>query len=170
VTVLNGSFELNSLEPGCHSNLTNEEFSAAVEHVTAFGELDQVDMYSDCYGTTADGLFHVGLGADAQASDAIALELSAPLDLGAGGGYRLLFIADHGETGGATSTNVLVGVSSDPAEFGVQVGESGVLGDDPSEYEFLIEEEGPLYITLQVEVDGDLGWAMIDDVRLELVE
>jgi len=168
--VLNGSFEETSLAPECHNNLSNEEFTAAVEHVSAFGELAQTDIYSNCYGMTSDGVFHVGLGANAQMSDAIALELSAPLNLGAGEGYRLLFIADHGATGGPTSTNVLVGISSDPRKFGVQIGQSGLLSDDPSEYEILIKDEGATYITMQVEVDGDLGWAMIDDVRLELID
>jgi hypothetical protein len=50
------------------------------------------------------------------------------------------------------------------------VGQTGLLTDDPSEYELILKEEGATHITLQVEVDGDLGWAMIDDVRLELID
>lgn len=171
VTILNGSFELTSLEPGCHSNLPNDEFTMAVESVTAFGVLNQADLYSDnCFGENSDGLFHVGLGADGSGSDAIALELSAPLNQGHGSGYRLRFFASHGETGGATSTNVLIGVSSQPTQFGTLIGESGQLGDVPVEYELLITDIGSTYITVQVEEDGDLGWAMIDAFQLEPVE
>lgn len=171
VTILNGSFELTSLEPGCHSNLPNDEFTMAVESVTAFGALNQADLYSDnCFGENSDGLFHVGLGADGSGSDAIALELSAPLNQGHGSGYRLRFFASHGETGGATSTNVLIGVSSQPTQFGTLIGKSGQLGDVPVEYELLITDIGSTYITVQVEEDGDLGWAMIDAFQLEPVE
>ena len=171
VTILNGSFELTSLEPGCHSDLSNDEFTMAVESVTAFGDLDQTDLYSDgCYGENSDGLFHVGLGAEGSGSDAIALELSAPLNQGHGSGYRLRFFASHGETGGITSTNVLIGVSSQPTQFGTLIGETGQLGNVPVEYELLITNIGSTHITVQVEPDGDLGWAMIDAFQLEPVE
>lgn len=171
VTILNGSFELTSFEPGCYSNLTNEEFTQAVEFVTAYGAFNQADFYGDeCYGENSDGLFHVGLGADGDLGDAIALELSGPLNQGRGSGYRLRFYASHGETGGATSTNVLIGVSSEPTQFGALVGETGPLGDVPVEYALAITDVGSSFITVQVEPDGDLGWAMLDAFRLEPIE
>jgi hypothetical protein len=167
VTVLNGSFEMTSLEPGCHGNLSNEEFTDAVDFVTAFGTSDQVDLYSDCFDMASDGLFLVGLGAVGDQSDAIALELSGALS--AGGSYRLRFFASFGATGGATSTNVQVGTSSSPDTFGTLVSSTGQLPDDPTEFEMTVPGVGSTFLTMQVEPDGDLGWAMVDDVRIELI-
>ena len=165
--ILNGSFERNSLEPGCYDNLSNAVFSEAVEDVTAFGAYEQTDLYGECYGSRpSDGAYQVALGASAGQSDAIAMALSGPI-LG-GQRYRLRFVAEHGDTGGATSTNVLVGVSDTDTAFGETVGETGLLPSDPTELtvDFTAAADGA-YLTLQVEVDGDLGWAMIDDLRIE---
>jgi len=170
VTIINGSFEVPGHDPGCYSNYSNAEFNALVDDVYAFGTLDQIDLYADCYGTTTDGIFHVGLGADGSESDALALALSAPLDAGAGAGYRLRFTADHGQTGAATSTDIAVGLSNDPTNFGEELGRTGTLTDDPQEYTFEISDEGATFVTLQVVPDGDLGWAMVDAVVLEPIE
>jgi len=169
--ILNGSFEHTSLSVACHSNLSNAELTEAVDHVTAFGAYDQPDLYIDgCYGSeSSDGTFHVGLGATT-VTDAIALELSTPLT--AGVRYRIRFMAHHGETGGATSTVVELGVSTQPTSFGVLIGSTPQLpAAPPSPYTFdHIATTAATYVTLRVAIDGDLGWAMIDDVRLEPVE
>ena len=163
VVVLNGSFEVEGLEPGCFNNLSNEEFTKTVPDVFAFGDYAQADLYADCYGDTSDGLFHVGLGANGDRSDAIALALSGPLE----GDYILRFIADHGATGGPASTDVAVGLSDTPDQFGTEVGLTGQLSDDPQPHTFEVTGTGQLYITLRVVPDGDLGWAMLDAVTLE---
>ncbi len=167
VVILNGSFEVPELDPGCYDNFSNEDFNAVIEDVYAFGSLAQVDLYADCYGTTTEGVFHVGIAANGDHSDAIALALSGPLSAT---GYRIRLTAAYGQTGAATSTDIAVGLSNQPDAFGEEVGRTGALTDGPVEYAFEVSGEGHTFVTLQVVPDGDLGWAMIDAVVLEPIE
>jgi hypothetical protein len=167
--VENGSFENTTLAPGCYSNLTNEELSAALPGVFGFGAADQTDLYTDatagCFGESSDGVFHLGLGAD-DTTDAVALALSAALVPGRP--YVATFFASFGETGGDTSTNLQLGVSSSSSSFGTLVGETGLLPSATPQV-FTVRfspDSAATFLTMQVEVDGNLGWAMIDDVQL----
>jgi hypothetical protein len=165
--VRNGSFEDTTLSADCHSNLTNAELGAAVPHVVGFGASDEVDLYTDdCFGShSSDGLRHLGLGAQST-TDAVALALSEPVTPGVA--YRIRFWGHHGQTGGATSTIVVVGVAHTPAA-GDMVGVTGLLPSVPTEQVVdFTAGSAASYITFEVMLDGDLGWAMIDDVRLEL--
>ncbi len=162
VFILNGSFEVPDLEPDCYHNLTNDEVEALIPDVFGLGSANQVDLYADCFVETADGFFHVGLGADGDDGDALALALSGPLK----GPYRIHFLAQYGETGAAVSTDVSVGLSSE-VESGVEVGRTGPLTEARTEYTVDVVGQGETFITLAVVPDGDLGWAMIDAVQLE---
>ncbi len=166
-TVKNGSFENTTLAAGCYDNLSNDELGDAFPDVTGFGTFDQVDVYAgdDCFGSSSDGVFHIGLGADDD-TDAVALALDdALVD---GHAYVVTLDASFGETGGDTSTNLLIGASSSATSFGTQIGETGLLpSEDPTAFSIPFTAGSDVqFVTLKVELDGNLGWAMVDDVRL----
>ena len=100
-------------------------------------------------------------------TDAIAL--SSPLV--SGERYRIRFFGNHGQTGGAISTDLLVGVSTSATDFGVQVGSTGLLPASPVAITIsFVAPSTASYITMMNDLDGDLSWAMIDGVVLELDE
>ncbi len=162
-TVRNGSFEITTFTPDCYSNVGNRAVSEAFESVTAFGAASQIDVYTTgCYDLTpADGDFHFGLGVYGGRSDAIAVALSEPLTVGQR--YRLRLSVNRA----LYDTRVSVGVSTQPTELGTILHESALLPDEPMELviDFTAESPGS-FITVQAEAEG-IGWAFVDDLRLE---
>ena len=167
--VLNGGFERTGLTAECHSNLSNAEATAALDDIVVFGELDEIDVYgAECYGSTSpEGTFRVGIGARDEATDALSLALSEPIR--AGRSYLLRLSAEQGDVGagGARSTVLEIGLSNSPTEFGELLGDTGTLPDESTEFEIIVTPSANgSFLTMRNQVDGDLGWAMVDDVRL----
>ena len=45
--VLNGGFEASSYSPGCHFNLVNDDVTANISNVTAWGDANEIDYMND---------------------------------------------------------------------------------------------------------------------------
>lgn len=171
--VLNGGFELTSAT-GCEFNLSNATLNTRLAHVTAFGSAEEVDVMKDpagcVIGPPHGGVVKIGLSSQNAGglSDALAMELSAPVI--AGSSYAVSFFgwahpdAVLPEYRGA----VEVGLSNDPNTFGTSVffGIPGPDGWQEFSSEF-VAPVGATYLTLRQNNNGDI-WNHVDDVSLTL--
>ncbi|MEZ4959081.1 MAG: gliding motility-associated C-terminal domain-containing protein [Saprospiraceae bacterium] len=155
---LNGSFELNDLD--CGYNLANGFFNLHVPHVTAVGTKSEIDvMNSTCgYGPAYDGEDFVALFGSAF-SDALVLELSAPMEVGRA--YVISFAYKDGQNSGQYGGMLRVGMSKTNT-FGTAIYESAHAGADWEEAKIeIIAEEPYQYIGVMV-MPAASAWVFID--------
>ena len=114
-TILNGGFELNSTD--CGINLQNNTFNQAVPFVEAFGSQSEVDVLNgNCgFGPPAQGSDFIALYSN-NGSDAVAMELSSPLEVGKT--YILRFFDKNGLGMNQPQSRVQVGLSGTADAFG----------------------------------------------------
>lgn len=113
--LLNGGFELNNA--ACGINLQNNTFNQTVPFVQAFGAQSEVDVLNgNCgFGAAAQGSDFIALYSN-NGSDAVAMQLSAPLE--AGKTYTLRFYDKNGLGMNQPQCRVQVGLSGTADAFG----------------------------------------------------
>jgi len=140
--ILNGDFERNNAIAGqSQFNLSNADFSALVNDVTAFGTSGELDLYTSGSGyepNPQSGSWEVRLhGNGGDIFDAFSLWLSAPLVSGTSYNLRFYVAGDLG-VNPIAPLSVNVGLSSNADSFGTLLyTSSGVYGTGAwNQYDF----------------------------------
>ena len=163
--LINGDFENHPFEE-CTYNLSDEAFNNSVPNIFGFGKafiagenVGELDLQTfDCYVEPASGSWCIGLSADTSSfSDAIAIELSSPLEIGEK--YDLSFSHYSSST---NLTPVEIGVSNAPDNFGSSLGIYTTAFEQwTADMVTFMATENSKYITIRA-VAGDFGWAQVD--------
>lgn len=163
--LLNGSFE-NHTYTECTYNIVNNVFNLNVPFVTAYGAQSEIDVLeASCnYGSPADGVYFIALYNNLT-SDAIALDLSAPLlpdKL-----YKLSFAARLGLGISNNFSKVEVGLSNANDEFGTLEFVSANLDSVWQYFEVQFSPDVPTdYLQFRIS-SVDESWVYLDDITLE---
>ena len=162
-TFLNGDFE-NNTAGFDQINMSNAAFNSTMANTTAFGTYGDMDIItSPTYcGLCQSGLWYTSL--TGSATDAIAMELSAPLV--AGNSYTISFW-DKGCWGTYSTTGppVEIGVSNSSTSFGTSVYNApNPLNGTWVQRTFTFTAPiSGLYITVQLSAGGLSDWTQIDN-------
>jgi hypothetical protein len=168
--ILNGDFENHTFGPGCHFNLSNDNFNLGVSSATAFGDAQEIDLMADgtCSyglppqsGETKLGIHRQGAG---QPVDAFSFDLSAPIV--AGEPYKIEFYAHAELDFDPDIGDVEIGISTSPTSFGTLVfsGTPLTTGWTLLSATFLAPIAAS-HLTVRVQ-DGVDAWVHIDNFSL----
>lgn len=162
-TILNGGFELNSTD--CGINLQNNAFNQAVPFVEAFGSQSEVDVLNgNCgFGSPAQGSDFIALYAN-NGSDAVAMQLSSPLEVGKT--YTLRFYDKNGLGMHQPQSRVQVGLSGAAVAFGDLLYEAPPTRTDWTLREVVFQPDQPFsYLTVLLASPVET-WVFLDGFEL----
>ena len=174
--VVNGDFE-RTKATGCEFNLPNPVFDALMPGCTGFGTWQGVGQIDIMRGGTcgfglpaASGLVKLGIGSSKESdNDAFSFRLKTPLVPGKA--YRLRFKANAFVSSFSPQlAPVVVGLSSSPTQFGVQVGvflPSAVVWS--SFDAIIVPATSARFLTVRYPDSAD-GWNHVDDFSLETAD
>lgn len=159
---LNGNFELNSID-SCGINLQNSYFNSKMPYVTAFGAKNEVDLLSsDCQeGAAAEGDFFVALNSEGGITDALALLMKQPVEIG-----KVYQFAFYMKSGNETYANLQFGLSDTPDQFGtlIYTSESPGFSWKSHRVEYLATVEAQ-YLTIRLDPTFP-SWVFLDAIEL----
>ncbi|MDP2788389.1 MAG: PEPxxWA-CTERM sorting domain-containing protein [Pseudomonadota bacterium] len=154
--ILNGDFEINNAVAGQYQfNLSNAEFSALVNDVTAYGTSAELDLYTSGSGyepNPQSGAWEVRLHGDGGGLfDAFSFRLSSPVVSGTSYNLRFYVAGDLGMNP-IGPLSIKVGLSSDASSFGALLYTSnGLIGTgswNQYDYSFIAANDAS-YLTVQ---------------------
>lgn len=162
-TLLNGSFELNNIE--CGINLQNNAFNQSVPFVQAFGFQSETDMLNgNCgFGSPAQGADFIALYSN-NGSDAVAMELSSPLETGKT--YTLRFYDKNGLGMNQPQSRVQVGLSDTAAAFGTLLYEAPPARTDWTLREVVFQPDQPFTHLTALIASSAETWIFLDGFEL----
>ncbi|HEX5624595.1 MAG TPA: T9SS type A sorting domain-containing protein, partial [Saprospiraceae bacterium] len=171
---LNGDFEINSVS-FCEFNISDLEFGNKMQHTHAFGKTyyflkyqGEVDIQSmGCYVSPQSGRWCIGLGSDYstyRTSDAIAMELSANLEIGKR--YKLTFYIFGNTIFSDSVGGVTIGESIVKNEFGLRIDSIGPVAMNWKEINIEFQaRQSSKYITLK-NATGIKAWNQLDNFSI----
>ena len=161
--ILNGSFEKHRFE--CDYNLSNQAFNSGMSNITAFGEQSEIDVIANScdLGMAVEGNHFIAMYHRNQLSDAIAFDLSSPLEEGKR--YFLRFSSKLGIDTLGKNAQVEIGLSNFPDSFGMSILLSSKVGVSWQQEFEVISPIDASFITVKIASEEE-NWIFLDDFAL----